>query len=523
MPVRTLHNSQLNMFARIHNLLDSKKDRGVAVAPPGFGKTSVITAVLDFVASKFVKHPSDLHGVALMLTPRLMLNEQQRNEIEQMEIYGLANVKKSVRVFDCLNGLAVGAILEFIQNCHTKQTFPVIISTYTSCAKLKDIKFDLIICDEGHNVTGEITFTDVMDVLDHEAKRIFITATPRLNITDGKARNRGMGNQEYYGDFIYTLSFKRAAQLGFILPIRRVFIDTYGESATKENYIVDLVIKSMNRMKQAMGDSPLPNKVIFVFNTKVEIEVISTNWKRIYNEAGAKVFTGFSERDNFKVNGSEPKGDGEIREAFINELKNESGDCILAHIDTMGEGVDVPGITGCILFGTNDVIRIIQNIGRAMRILPSDRNLPSGQRIKKVALLGIVSYNGEISNQEFLNGLARAMHQMKSDTFYNKYLTTHMTDKSAGKRSMDTEGESENHLIDQQLELLGIESSEQADDFDLFDDGDIECDTITTLDQMIERMEVELITQEKLGQLRQDLKSEGDDLRARFTARMKKK
>jgi superfamily II DNA or RNA helicase len=48
-----LHSAQTQMFARIRNFIDSDSKRAVTVAPPGFGKTSVITAAFDYVASKF--------------------------------------------------------------------------------------------------------------------------------------------------------------------------------------------------------------------------------------------------------------------------------------------------------------------------------------------------------------------------------------------------------------------------------------------------------------------------------------
>lgn len=529
MSIRKLHNSQTYMLARIKTLIESRMNRAVVVAPPGFGKTSVITAAFDYVADKFnnqtAKHRKQLHGVSLMLTPRLILNEQQRQEIEEMVIEGSANVEKAVKVFDCLNGLSVGSVEKFIETCHRKGVYPVIISTYKSCGKLHGIKFDLIMCDEGHNVTGETYFTDVMDGLDHEAKRIFVTATPKLNVSEGKARNRGMNNEDYYGKFIYTMSFKRAVSLGFILPIRRLFLDTYGEEAKKDAHVVDLVIKTMNRMKEAMGDVPLPNKVIFVFNTKNDLDILEKNWQQIYNATGAKVFTGYSKNETFRINGAEPQGDGAIREEFLNEFKKETGDCILAHIDTMGEGVDIPGITGCILFGVSDVIRIIQNIGRAMRVLPSDRNLPRDQRVKQFALLGMVSYNGEVSGQDFISNMARAMQQMSSDSFYNKYLTAHMSDAGAGKRQPDTGGDGPNTLADHQTELLGFESDEEME-CNLFDDGDLECDTIQSLDLLAAELERNRLAEEQAemeaAQKRQDLKDAGADLRARFAARLKK-
>ena len=92
MTFRTLHKSQVQMFSCIRNFIDSDSKHAVTIAPPGFGKTSVITAAFDYVASKFKnqtnRHKHQYVGLSLMLTPRLMLNEQQKNEIESLQING---------------------------------------------------------------------------------------------------------------------------------------------------------------------------------------------------------------------------------------------------------------------------------------------------------------------------------------------------------------------------------------------------------------------------------------------------
>lgn len=497
-----LHSAQTQMFARIRNFIDSDSKRAVTVAPPGFGKTAVITSAFDYIASKFNnqtrRHKHQFVGVSLMLTPRLMLNEQQKNEIEGMHIQGMMNVRKKVRVFDCLNGLSIAPIHEFIAECQETGEYPVIVSTYKSCGKLKDFKFDLIMCDEGHNVTSQEVFSDVMENLDPDAKRIFMTATPKINAGEVKGNTRGMGNKKFYGDFIYTMSFSQAVRNGFILPIRRLFIDTYGESEKSDAHIVDTVIKTMNRMKQAMGDSPLPNKVIYVFNTEADIEIITKNWEKICLETGATVFTAVSKKNNFCVNGSRPNGQGDARERFISEFKKTKSDCILAHIDTMGEGIDVPGITGCILFGAGDVVRIIQNIGRAMRVLASDRELKKSDRIKKVALLGMVSYNGETSGQEFLSSIARAMREMSSDDFYKKFLSFQFNNRGASKSQPDdVGGGTGNYLAEHQMDLAGFDATIE-DDTPLFDDGDCPPDEIIALDvKMVQQEEQERRQQEQ--------------------------
>jgi hypothetical protein len=46
---------------------------------------------------------------------------------------------------------------------------------------------------------------------------------------------------------------------------------------------------------------------------------------------------------------------------------------IIFHVDMIGEGIDVPGITGVMPFRNSDEIKFVQNIGRASRLHPEDR------------------------------------------------------------------------------------------------------------------------------------------------------
>ena len=484
---RKFHSSQNQMFSVCRNWYDSDEMRAVAVAPPGFGKTSVIAGLFDHAASVFADakeyKKASMAGAGLLLTPRLILNKQQTDEIRQMAIEGLPNVKKEVATYDCENGLGTERIKDFIANCKKRGNYPIIVSTYKSADKLSDFRFDIIICDEGHNVTAPGIFQAVMYKLDQNAKRLFITATPKLNKhTVHSSRARGMGNSELYGRFIYTMSFYRAIDLGFILPIKRIKIDAIGTADTKGEHIVDLVIRSQLALKKRMGESNLANKVIYVFNNKAEIEVIRDNWQEIYYATGSKVFTAFSENESFHVNGEPPKNISsfsKIREDFLTALRNEPGDCLLAHIDTMGEGVDVTGITGCVLINSGDETRIIQNIGRAMRILPEDRNKPKKERIKQFALLGIVSYNGETDAQSYIDGIARAIQAMSSRDFYKHYFSSTFIDRGDGSAPPDENGEPENFMIDSQADLIGFASGVQ-------DDGNIFIDDETGGEEWVE-------------------------------------
>lgn len=464
---RTLHKTQVEMFAAIRDgVIDHpSRSRGIAIAPPGFGKTSVITACFDHIAAKNIQRGGK--GVGLMLTPRLILNAQQAQELESITLDQFQNMRKSTITFDSSipNGLSIDRITDFIETCHRTQQYPIVVSTYKSCARLAKLKFDIICCDEGHNVVSQRVFFSVMGGLDPNSKRIFITATPKFGVTNElnndadsedvelgdevneqslqevpvsiRRQSRGMQNTLMYGDIVFSLSFKDAVRQGLILPIKKVDLAGYGDVNVVE-HTVDIIINSALQMKSELEGVNIPSKTLFALdrhNAGQQIFSIYSNWEDIKSATGCDVYTAFSKGEDFRKNGKKfysGRDCPDVRHAFINDFAQNNNDAIIVHYGTLGEGVSVPSITATVLFPTDDVIRIIQNIGRAMRVLPEDRSKPRSERIKKHALIGMFSFNGENSSQKFQDGIAEALHQMSSSEFFKKYLTAVILDGAGG-------------------------------------------------------------------------------------------
>ena len=57
----------------------------------------------------------------------------------------------------------------------------------------------------------------------------------------------------------------------------------------------------------------------------------------------------------------------------------DNEDAILFHYDILTEGIDLPAITGVLPLRDLPLIKLIQNVGRSVRLLKEDReNLYSG-------------------------------------------------------------------------------------------------------------------------------------------------
>lgn len=123
----------------------------------------------------------------------------------------------------------------------------VVFSTYQSIdvvARAQQLglpDFDLIVCDEAHRTTGVVNgegaFQKVHDNgFIHAAKRVYMTATPRIYDTSAKKKADVMGavaiasmdDEKTYGRLCYTLGFGKAVEKG-ILTDYKIVVMNVGE------------------------------------------------------------------------------------------------------------------------------------------------------------------------------------------------------------------------------------------------------------------------------------------------------
>lgn len=121
---------------------------------------------------------------------------------------------------------------------HRDDRMSVVFSTYHSIAVISDAQlqhgladFDLIVCDEAHRTTGatfdgedESAFVRVHDAgYIRAAKRLYMTATPRIYGTEAKAKEAkgdvvlySMDNKDLYGEELFVINFSEAVQRGLL-------------------------------------------------------------------------------------------------------------------------------------------------------------------------------------------------------------------------------------------------------------------------------------------------------------------
>ena len=315
----------------------------------------------------------------------------------------------------------------------------VVFSTYQSIDRVHEAQrlglpdFDLCICDEAHRTTGvidgEAAFRKVhgADYI-HAAKRVYMTATPRVFGEDAKKRAKqatvevaSMDDEETYGPVAYRLSFGKAVSLGLLtdykIVVMKVSEDMVSSTMQRLNARDDLTL-DMPDVAKFLGcwkalfnrrhgsdwlgaDSEevredgrtLHHAIAFAASIKAS-KALSREFQTVVDTYLATVSDEADEQDeaeradvqqlveaNRRVEVKLDHVDGtmaaEERKAKLDWLAAEEGEdtChILSNARCLAEGVDVPALDAVIyLSSRKSKVDIIQSVGRVMRRAPGKR------------------------------------------------------------------------------------------------------------------------------------------------------
>lgn len=161
--------------------------------------------------------------------------------------------------------------------------------------------------------------------------------------------------------YILHILPREAIQKGDILPPLVKFLKTKEENITIENlvYIMD----------DAKREAPdIYHKILITAFSKAQL-------KLLYEELTKLKYKVFCICD---PNGGYEDFERTNIKEFSDEVENYQGDCFVIHIKMLREGIDIKGLTDCVLFskdhGSQDKYRMtIQTIGRVLRCLKGER------------------------------------------------------------------------------------------------------------------------------------------------------
>lgn len=311
---------------------------------------------------------------------------------------------------------------------HDTQHMSVVFSTYHSIdvvsrAQLEHglADFDLVICDEAHRTTGatfgdddESNFVRIHDAeYIHAAKRLYMTATPRIYGDMAKAKAEtdnvalcSMDDEATYGKDLFVITFSEAVKRGLLVDYKVIVLAV--EEAHVNRRLQQLLKDDSNQLKvddaakivgcwKALSKQGLTNDLVgddaamqraVAFCQVIEVQknakthkVSSKNIAKMFQSVveayqahedfdGAADLACEAEHVDGSMNASE-------KEEKLSWLKAEVPDntCrILSNVRCLSEGVDVPALDA-VLFLTprNSQVDVVQSVGRVMRNAPGKK------------------------------------------------------------------------------------------------------------------------------------------------------
>lgn len=374
--------------------------KGRIVIPTGGGKTLVEAYALRDIINK------DARDIHVVLAPRIALVNQLIKEYRQFigQNYiaiafhsGKAEVDYQKVSWSERATTSTIVIDEEINRAKIAKKDLVIFSTYASVHKLTNYKFDTLIADESQYCVSENYFESVNEI--DATTKLFFTATEKHTPTDN---GRGLNNTNVFGEVLFSVTPKELIENKYIVAPRLHML--YAEAKSDKYTIIDEV-SHISRAQTRLTEHLTVTKILFAMKGTDDVKTISENIDKVKSSVGEK-FKIFTIVSNTKygamVDGKKlPRGD------FLKELR-ESDNALIFHYDILSEGIDVDGITGVAILRNMPHSKLLQTIGRAVRIYKAD---PSA---KKEAWVSVVAIN---KNDESIQNVGMTVSAIRNGGF----------------------------------------------------------------------------------------------------------
>ena len=305
---------------------------------------------------------SDAPQTIVVVAPRILLSEQLSSEY--LEFITNAHVMHihtgETHHFSSTRPNIIRAWYDSVEG------HKLIFTTYNSLQQLQraEIKVNTIYFDEAHNSIKRNFFPATEHFASEADRCYFFTATRKTSATIGKP---GMNDVEVYGNIICSVSAPELIQGGFIVPPK---VYSHKSKTTDEcggcpyerdkhnlidiinTYGMDKILVVSKKTKDIVG---LTTQTDF----QTQMEEMGYDVLHISSKFGAFI-------NNQKVN----------REVFFNTLNSYGKDVekkfVVLHFDILSEGLNISCLNGVVFQRNTDYIKILQTVGRAIRLDPRD-------------------------------------------------------------------------------------------------------------------------------------------------------
>jgi predicted helicase len=420
-------------------------DRGKLIMACGTGKTFTSLKIAEILAGKNKRVLFLVPSLSLLSQTLTEWTQQSQTPLHSFAVCSDSDVgKKRNKDDDAVNTFAhelrypattePKRLAEEMTKRHDSEHMSVVFSTYHSIDVISKAQkefnladFDLIICDEAHRTTGatfesesESNFVKVHDAdFIKAAKRLYMTATPRIYGDSAKAKEEqggvelySMDKEDQFGKELFVINFSEAVSRGLLCDYKVVVLTV--DEAHISSRLQTLLADENNQLKvddaakivgcwkalskQSLKDTsaenddfasdadPMRRAVAFcqviepnASKTAKTHKVSSKNIASMFQAVVEAYQEQEPEHNSLVCEAAHVDGsmNASQKEAKLTWLKaeTESNICrILSNVRCLSEGVDVPALDA-VLFLTprNSQVDVVQSVGRVMRNAPNKK------------------------------------------------------------------------------------------------------------------------------------------------------
>ena len=378
---------------------------GQIVSPCGTGKTRI--QICLHVAKLIELALQQEYGVTAIASHRLALNRQLCDElVDVMVRCGLSfdvlcigsdrldTKKYYVKYAEHgytpdtsrqLGSLSSKEIEKFIEQARELGRHVLVVSTYNSIDRLQNVGLiDLLTHDEAHNIVREDFTENIGKVKLNVAREYFFTATRKV-----RGQHDGMKNIDFYGELLIDIKAQDMLNKGEIACPRIHSVGGANDETTSvynTHMLVKNTIEAFEKHKEHIRADSFNHDEI---GAKIIVGCVGIQeMNEIYNYPEFKEWAAKANVPCFSISsrggGAECYVNGRkvSREEFFMELNglSDAEDALIFNVDMLSEGIDLPAITGVMPMRNLDTIKLIQLLGRALRLTKRDRTrLYSGE------------------------------------------------------------------------------------------------------------------------------------------------
>jgi superfamily II DNA or RNA helicase len=347
--------------------------KGIVIQPTGAGKT--LEQILDLQARLNV---SERGLTAVVVAPRILLSEQLCSEylevIDTKNVHILHVHSGETHHFSTTKS---DTIALYNNTARAAGESCIIFTTYHSLHRIVDagIDIDVAYFDEAHNATSKQFFPKTAMVSEMANNCYFFTATPRHS---KNPHGRGMNNKLVFGDVIEITPAQELIASGSIIPPSIQIHEQPAVARTKANAAdcdANTVLEIVDNLDAESGQKVLiaaPSSKI-IWNM-----VAATSMLQELSERGYDVLH-ITAKHGAYVNKTKVN-----REVFFDTLtawgKDPERKFVVFHYSILSEGINVPGLTHCVLLRNLNIVEMAQTIGRVIRMNADDaRDIAEGK------------------------------------------------------------------------------------------------------------------------------------------------